>query len=514
MTRPSFERYRALDGPVPPEGRDEGFDPRSARRRWLRGGEPRADGGYVLYWLQMYRRVPSNLALDEAARRADRLGLPLVVYEGLNADYPGASRRLHRFVLGCARETARALEQRGVPYVFHLDRPGHRRPAAAEMIRGAALAVVDDYPAFVLPGLTRRVLERTADAGVPVLAVDDNGVVPLAEIEGRQYAARTLRPRLHRLLPAYLHPAELLPASGDGSRPATPVQGLASELRTADDDRLDELVRACGVDPDPPPSARFPPGRSAGLERLDAFLEDGLARYHERAGEPGADGTSGLSPYLHFGTLSAREVALRVLAAEAPVEAKDAFLEQLVVRRELAFNFCFHAPEEEHASLSALPDWARETLAEHADDPRPALYDRGILARAETEDPLWNAAQRELRATGVIHNYMRMLWGKKLLTWTASPAEALQTMLDFHERWALDGRDPNTWANCLWCLGLHDRAFGEREVFGKVRPMTSDSTRRKKDVDAYLERVRRWEAEAPGGGGPAGPSGRGGGAGS
>ena len=496
MSRASFARYRELEEPVPPEGREDGFDPRRARRRWLREGDPRAEGDYVLYWLQMYRRVPDNLALDEAARRAERLELPLVVYEGLNRDYPGASRRTHRFVLGCARETARALEARGIPYVFHLDRPGHARPAAAEMIRGAALAVVDDYPAFVLPAATGAALARTSDAGVPVLAVDDNGVVPLAEIEDRQYAARTIRPRLHRLLPAYLHPADLLPAGGGRRRPETPVEGLAGTLRAADDGELDELVEACGVDPGVAPSPRFPPGREAGLERLAGFLEEDLPRYHERAGEPGVDGTSGLSPYLHFGCLSAREVALSVLSADAPDEAADAFLEQLVVRRELAFNFCRHTPVKGQTSLSTLPDWARETLADHAADPRPALYDRSTLARAETGDELWNAAQRELVATGVIHNYMRMLWAKKLLTWTEEPAEALRIMVDFHDRWALDGRDPATYANCLWALGLHDRAFGEREVFGKVRSMTSDSTRRKKDTEAYLERVERWEAEA------------------
>ena len=500
MSRPSFARYRSLEEPVPPDGREEGFDPREARRRWLRPGDPDPEGAYVLYWMQMYRRVPSNLALDEAARRAERLDLPLVVYEGLARDYPGAGRRIHRFVLGCARETARRLEERGVRYVFHLDRPGHDRPAAAEMLRESAVTVVDDYPAFILPGLTRAALERTAASGVPVLAVDDAGVVPLAEIEDRQYAARTIRPRLHRLLPAYLHPAETLPLppSGAGRRPDTPVEGLAPVLREADDSDLDELVRACGVDPDPPPSPRFPPGRSAGLDRLGAFLEEGLARYDDRSGEPGVDGTSGLSPYLHFGCLSAREAALAVLAAEAPDGAVDAFLEQLVVRRELAFNFCRYTDRSRHASLATLPDWARETLREHASDPRPRSYSRERLERGETDDELWNAAQRELVHTGTIHNYMRMLWGKKLLTWTECPSDALEIMIDFHDRWALDGRDPNTYANCLWCFGLHDRAFGEREVFGKVRPMTSGSTRRKKDVDGYLERVRRWEARAAG----------------
>lgn len=494
----SFLPYRELGGPVPPEGRAEAFDPREQRLRWLREG-PARDGGYVLYWMQMYRRARSNAALDEAIRTADRLGLPVVVYEGLGVRYPGACDRHHRFVLGCARETALALAERGIRYVFHLRRGAGEGPAAAaEMLAGAAVAVVDDYPAFVLPAVTRAALARTADAGVPVLAVDDNGVVPLAEMEKRHYAARTLRPVLHRLLPAYLHPLEEREPRRADPDVAVPVEGLADDLRGATDADLDAMVASCDVDHDVPPSRRFPPGRAAGSARLDRFLADGLGRYAAESADPGSDARSGLSPYLHFGCLSAREVALRVLAAYAPGDDVDAFLEQLVVRRELAFNFCRFTPGERHASLEALPEWARETLAEHADDERPWLYGREAFERAETHDEVWNAAQRELLHTGTIHGYARMLWGKKIIEWSPDYESALETMIALHDRYALDGRDPATYANVLWCFGLHDRAFGERPVFGKLRPMTTESTRRKHDVDRYLRRVDAWcdDAEA------------------
>lgn len=496
MADASFLPYRDLPGPATPEGRED-FDPRAARRRWLREGEPREDGEYVLYWMQMFRRTRSNAALDEAVRLANRLERPLVVYEGLNPDYPGACDRHHRFLLGCARETARALGERGVRYVFHLRRTRNEdRAAAVEMIAEAAAAVVDDFPAFILPGVTRAALERTRSSGTPVLAVDDNGVVPLAEIEGRQYAARTIRPRLHRLLPAYLHP--LAEHSPEVRRPgvSVPAEGLGPELAEASDADLDALVASCEVDHDVPPSPRFPAGREAALERLERFLAEGLPRYADASSDPGAGATSDLSPYLHFGCLSSREAALRALAADAPEEAVDAWLEQLVVRRELAYNFCWSTPLEDHTSLDALPDWARETMAEHADDERPVTYDRATFERAATEDELWNAAQRELLHTGTIHNYMRMLWGKKVLEWSADYGSALETMLDLHHRYALDGRNPNTYANVLWCFGLHDRAFGERAVFGKLRPMTSASTRRKHDVDSYMQRVDEWQERA------------------
>lgn len=495
MTR-TFAPYRSLDAPRPPDDQERPFDPRERRRRWLRGGDPVPGGDYVLYWMQMYKRTRSNVALDEAARRARELGLPLVVYEGLNPDYPGANRRIHRFVLECARDTARELARRGVPYVFGLRRSadGRRRPAV-ELVRGSALTVVDDYPAFVLPGVTRRAVELTAGVGTPVLAVDDNGVVPLDEMGKRHYAARTIRPRIHERLPAYLHRADTLDLGAVAGAPPLPVgRGEAEELAEAADADLASLVAACDVDRDVPPSRRFPGGREAGLERLRRFVEERLADYGERSSDPGAGVESGLSPYLHFGCLSAREVALEVLAADAPDASVDAFLEQLVVRRELAFNFCRFTPLEDHASLEVLPDWARNTLAEHADDERERVYAREKLERAATHDEVWNAAQRELRATGKIHNYMRMLWGKKILTWTESYKDALQLMLEMHDRWALDGRDPATYANVLWCFGLHDRAFGERPVFGKLRPMTSESTRRKHDVEGYLRRVDGWES--------------------
>ncbi len=487
----SFIPLREIESPRPPEGWTGPWDPAERRRRWLREGEPRPGGDYVLYWMQMYQRHRSNPALEEAIRRGNRLGLPVVVYQGLNTDYPGANARLHRFILESARDVARGLRERGIPYVFYLRSGGDdRRDAAAEMIRGSALTVTDDFPAYILPEMTRRAVAHTADAGVPVAAVDGNGVVPMDEIEDRQYAAYTIRPRIHRRLPAFLHPVEESEPE-IGARPDLPVDGIGESLAEADDDDIDAWIDAAGVDRSVERSLRYRGGRRAGLERLESFVEDGLADYAEHSRDPGAGVSSGLSPYLHFGCVSAREAALRVLEETgAPDESVDAFLEQLVVRRELAYNFCRHV--DDHVSLSVLPDWARTTLSEHADDTRDPLYDPDTLEAAATHDEVWNAAQRELVATGTIQGYVRMLWGKQIIRWTESYEEALDLMIDLHHRYALDGRNPNTYANVLWCFGLHDRAFQETSILGKTRPMSSDRTRQKFDLGPYFERVDRW----------------------
>ncbi len=487
----SFIPYRDWEWPV--EAEDRGAEA-EARTRWLREASPRGDGRYVLYWMQMYLRGRSNAALEEAIRRAADLDRPLVVYQGLGRRYPEANARIHRFILECARDVAADLEERGIPYVFYLER-GERRRAAVEMIDEAALVVVDDFPAFILPRVTEAALAATDDSGTPVLAFDANGVVPLSEIPDRQYAARTIRPRLHRLLPDYLRPDpadEKAPGSGGVE---LPVGGIAERLREAGDEDLAELVAECDIDHDVLPSLRYRGGRRAALERLEAFVEGDLAAYAESIRDPGADVGSGLSPYLHFGCVSPLEVALGVLEADAPDEAIDGFLEQLVVRRELAYNFCRYTWPDKHTTLEELPDWARKTMREHADDERDPTYTYEELEAARTHDEIWNAAQRELVATGTFHNYLRMLWGKNIIRWSPDYATAQETMIRLHHRYALDGRNPNTYANILWCFGLHDRAFQETDVLGKLRPMTSRATRRKFDLDPYFERVEEWVAE-------------------
>jgi len=483
-----FTIYRDAVREGTPTGDDSS---RAARVRTLRGGEPRRDGAYVLYWMQMYLRGSANAALDEAIRRANGLGLPLLVYQGLNPDYPEANDRIHTFILECARDVARELAERGIAYRFHLRRSaaGDPEPVAARLAAGAACVVVDDFPAFVLPRLTRALVEWTADSGVPVHAVDANGLVPLGAIPDRQYAAYTIRPRLHARIPEFLVPGP----EAELTNPAAP------DLPAADDRFIDpgglsdedvaELVADCAIDHGVEPSPRYAGGHQQALRRLAEFIDERLDDYAEHRNDPGRQATSDLSPYLHFGCLSTGEIVRKVLTVGARDESVDAFLEELVIRRELAYNFCRYTPVAEHTSLEALPDWARKTLAEHAADERRKTYSARELEAGETGDELWNAAQLELVLTGTFHGYLRMLWGKNVIRWTPSYEAAQAFMVRMHHRYALDGRNPNTYANILWCFGLHDRAFKEGPVLGKLRPLKSSSTRRKFDVQPYLDRV-------------------------
>lgn len=442
----------------------------------------------------MFMRGSQNAALDEAVRRANEAGLPLVVYQGLNPDYPEANDRIHSFILECAADVARELQAREIAYRFHLRRSARADPApiAAQLVRGAAIVVVDDFPAFILPEITSGMLRRTEASGVPVIAVDANGLVPLRDIADGQYAAYTLRPRLHRRIPEYLVPDP----SPDLAVRDTPTlcvdEGAFDDLTSADAAAIRRLVAGCDIDHSVPPPPGLPGGRTAGLSLLREFVDQRLDRYARDRNHPGREAASGLSPYLHFGCLSTSEILRAVLSADgANEESVDAFLEELVVRRELAYNFCVHVPPEEHASLAALPDWAKRSLADHAGDKRDPIYPDDVLEGAATADVLWNAAQAELVATGSFHGYLRMLWGKNVIRWTLTYEEAQAFMLRMHHRYSLDGRNPNTYANVLWCFGLHDRAFREQPVLGKLRPLKSASTRRKFQVEPYIEGVRR-----------------------
>jgi deoxyribodipyrimidine photo-lyase len=484
-----------------------------ARVHWAREGPPATGARYVLYWIQVNQRARMNDALDFAVEQADALGLPVLAYQGLRPDYPGANDRIHTFILEGAVDLAADLEAKGIRHLFHLER---RRAAAAGLLaslaRDAALVVTDHFPVFIVPGQTRalaRQIER------PLAAVEASCIVPPDLFPRAEVGARTLRPKIHRVLHEHLVPREEIAPRRSSLRMEIPfphpMKGLEAEERCWLDleaARIPEWVASCDIDHRIAPSPVYRGGSREARARLARFVAERLPRYAETHNDPAREGTSGLSPYLHFGQISAAEVALAALSSSAagrgdlkralPKALADrespvgAFIEQLVVRRELAFNFCERNPR--FSSVEGLPGWAQRTLAEHGADPRAALYTREALEWSETEDEVWNAAQTELRLTGVIHNRLRMIWGKRILEWTEDPAEAVAIMLDLHERYALDGRDPNTYASVLWCLGLHDRPFGPaRKVIGLVRPMSSEIARKKFNFAAYVARLRGYE---------------------
>jgi deoxyribodipyrimidine photo-lyase len=450
------------------------------RVRQLNDAVPRAGSAYVLYWAQANRRVDSNHALAFAAGLANELWLPLLFYEGLTCTYPFASNRLHQFVLEGVPDNARRARELGMGYVFHLHaRKSDPHDAVYRLTADAGVLVTDDYPSFV-PARHNRTVPPKLE--IPYYAVDSSCIVPMRVFGKQEYAAYTLRPKIRKILDAWLQPVSLprLKRHWEDSSAAAKLVHTGIQPDTLPKSEIDHSIL---------PSRRYRGGRNEAKRRLRHFLQQNLRRYASLAREPSADVTSRLSPYLHFGHISSLEiaVAVRKYATDHKMIA-DEFLEELIIRRELAFNFACYGPCPD--SLNAVPAWAQTTLRKHSGDPRDFVYSREQFESAATHDALWNATQKELLFDGVIHGYYRMYWGKKIIERSPSHQEALDTMIYLHDRYALDGRDPNTYANILWCFGLHDRPWGERPVFGMVRYMSLEGMKRKTDVEAYIGRFQ------------------------
>ncbi len=436
----------------------------------MRSGAP-VRGDYVLYWMQASQRALYNHVLEYAVERANELRLPLVVFFGLMGDYPGANRRHYLFMLEGLLETGESLSRRGIQFVV---RRGHPHVEILGLCKDAALLVADagylrhqrSWRSFV----ARRV-------SCPMIQVESELVVPVETASRKEeYAAATFRPKISRALDRFL-----VPLAARDLRITCPGFDLESMDISRPETALAEIDPAHA----PMPALLPAGGTSEAVAVLRSFIDKKLHRYHELSGHPDLEYTSGLSPYLHFGQISPLYVALEVRKAGGP--GADAFLEQLIVRRELSANFVYYNPR--YDSLAALPTWAANTLREHAHDRREYIYTHRELEEARTHDPFWNAAQKEMLATGRMHNYMRMYWGKKIIEWSRSPQAALRTALRLNDRYELDGRDPNGYAGVLWCFGKHDRAFAERPVMGKARYMSADGLKRKFDMDAYLRRA-------------------------
>ena len=434
-------------------------------------------GRYILYWMQMFKRASHNYALNFAIQMANERSLPVVVYEGLKFYYPWASDRIHTFILEGVAEKQAEFAERGIRYVFYLQR-NKRDPknTVATLAKEARLLVTDDFPCFIIPEHNARI----AELNLPVYAVDANGMIPLSALPKEEYAAYTIRPKINRLLPDV--PRMIVTPHVDVQKPSLEIECPETEVS---DENIPEVVSECDIDHTVKPSTNYRGGTNAGRKRLRHFIRGILPHYDKTRNEPSFDGTSRLSPYLHFGFLSIQEVVAAVERANAPKAAKEAFLEQAIVRRELSFNLTRYNPH--YDSLKSLPSWALETMRDHADDPRPELIDEEKIEAAETYDELWNAAQRELIKTGLIHNYVRMLWGKRVIEWQRSYETAFEILVHLNNKYALDGRDPNSYAGILWCFGKHDRPWFEREIFGTIRYMTSKSMAKKFRARAYVE---------------------------
>lgn len=429
----------------------------------------------------MNRRVDGNHALAHAIWLANSLKLPVLFYEGLTCTYRHANRRIHTFVLEGVPETAARLEKLGVGYVFYLRaRRSDANDTFYRLAANAAAVVTDDYPTFIAAEHLGSVPEKL---DIPFFAVDSSCVIPMNKFEKREWAAYTIRPKVKRFLPGYLKPLEMPKVN---HRYTLPQPEFHTHVTA---DNIATLVAGCEIDQHIAPSTTFKGGALEAEKRLKFFLTKNLKRYGADRNHPAAHATSNLSPYLHFGNIGAIDVALAVQSYGLEHNlSREEFLEEMIVRRELAFNFARYAGKQVEC-LSVLPDWARKTLLEHARDERKPVYKREQFEHAETHDDIWNATQRELLYRGKMHGYYRMYWGKKIIEWSPTCQDALETMIYLHDKYALDGRDPNTYTGILWCFGLHDRPWVERPIFGQIRYMSYDGMKRKTDSASYLREI-------------------------
>lgn len=441
------------------------------RRIWHLNQQP-FGAGPVVYWMSREQRVADNWGLWHAQQLALERRVALLVVFTLADRFQGATLRQYDFMLRGLEQVAGQLAGLQIPFVLL---QGYPLEAVTGFItREQVGCVVCDFDPL---RLKRRWFEGlAATAPVAVLEVDGHNIVPcrLASPK-REFGAYTLRPKLKRVLASFLTPIPQVVVHPftrhTGSTEAIDAALLLERLQP--DGRVGTIPGIL-------------PGEAAAAEALADCIEQRLQGYALRRNNPLVEGQSGLSPWLHFGQLAPQRVALAV-AAQAESEDTAALLEELIVRRELSDNFCLHCPE--YDTFEAAPDWARRTLEKHRHDPRPYLYASDEFEQAATHDPLWNAAQRQLVQTGRMHGYLRMYWAKKILEWSASPEEAVSTAVSLNDRYALDGRDPNGYAGIAWSIcGVHDRAWGERPVFGSIRYMSFDGCRRKFDVAAYCAR--------------------------
>ncbi|MDE0862308.1 MAG: deoxyribodipyrimidine photolyase [Rubripirellula sp.] len=467
----------------------------------------REDGDYVLYWMTAFRRANHNFALQHAVDRARQFAKPLIIFEPLRLRYRWASDRLHQFVIEGMRDNQLAFDGQPVTYFPYIETEhGSGSPLLNELAARACTVVTDEYPCFFHPHMIR-VVRKHLPARLEL--VDSNGVTPLRLPDRTFTVAHSYRRWMQKNI---LDSLMELPAADPLKGAKLPrLESLPEQITkrwpSAD---LHHFLERGGIGELPidhavPPSRLIVGGSAEAKSRLDKFLNRNLKAYGDDRNHPDEHVTTGLSPHLHFGHISAHEIILKLLDHEnwTPDQAStangknhgfwntsppaEAFLDQVLTWREMGFNLAFRQPDN-YNKFESLPGWAQKTLDEHGNDERPFIYSLQQFESAKTADPLWNAAQREIVQTGVMHNYLRMLWGKKILHWTESPRQALSIMVELNNKYGLDGRDPNSYSGIFWVLGRYDRAWGpKRPIFGSIRYMTSESARKKLRLKKYVE---------------------------
>ncbi|MCF7957360.1 MAG: deoxyribodipyrimidine photo-lyase [Phycisphaerae bacterium] len=439
--------------------------------------KPVKTGKYVLYWMQAAQRAEYNHALEHSIDLANKLKVPVVVFFGITDSYPDANVRHYHFMLEGIRDANAALAKRGIKLVVKLQSP---ELAAPELAENACLVVTDTGHTHI-----QRNWRHYAANKIDCLLqqVETNLIVPIKEVSDKEnFSAGTLRPRITKRLDEYLVKLR-------HKKPE--YQSLQMKFDSIDITDIELILSRLDIDKSVKPVKKFKGGTTQAKKLLSAFIKHKLDDYPELRNDPCLDATSNMSPYLHFGQISPLYIALKVLDSESP--GKEPYLEQLIVRRELAYNFVYY--NRKYDTIDCLPPWARTTLNFHRRDRREYVYSLEQFENAQTHDPYWNAAQKEMVITAKMHGYMRMYWGKKILEWSASPKAGFDIALYLNNKYELDGRDPNGFAGVAWCFGKHDRAWGRRKVFGKIRYMNAAGLKRKFNPEEYIEKVNKLNTE-------------------
>lgn len=431
---------------------------------------PIKKGDYVLYWMQASPRSHYNHALEYGIKKANDLKKPLLVYFGLTHDYPESNKRHLNFLLEGLKHTQLALESRGIKMAVQLISP----PEGAIDLAGNASLVILDRGYLKIQ--KKWVQEFLKNINCSVIQVETNTVVPVETASFKEeYSAATIRRKIHNRLKEFLVPLEM----NDIIKSSLAIDESSISLEDSE-----WIFKKLGIKSRVKPVKKFKGGTENAFKFLDEFMKKKLDKFEYR-NDPGRDYLSHMSPYLHFGQISPLFIALRVLSVNSP--GKSSYLEELIIRRELALNFVFY--NEHYDQLICLPGWAKKTLDVHEKDQREYNYTFEEFANAQTHDPYWNAAQTEMVATGKMHGYMRMYWGKKIIEWVESPETAYKIAIKLNNMYELDGRDPNGYAGVAWCFGKHDRAWKERDIFGKVRYMNAKGLERKFKINRYVSTV-------------------------
>jgi deoxyribodipyrimidine photo-lyase len=465
------------------------------------------EGEYVLYWMSINRRLSYNFALEYAVAWANKLDKPLLIYEGLSCDIPWASDRFHQFLIEGMVECVEFCGENGFNnFSFVESQPQQGAGLVDELAKNACLFIADEYPVYIIKPYNRMMSRRV---NVPWYTVDANGLIPMKSSEKAPYSAFIFRKNMQRLfLESYQNPPLENPLNNLKNRSSITLshEFLNRYPKLSTTTNIPELVASLHINHEVK-ALEISGTRQAGLKQLEEFTRNRLLNYAEHRNDVENGAASGLSPWLHYGKISAHECVLAALEKQPSDWNTDiitfqqgkrdgffgghpaigAFLDELITWRETGFHYCHQV--HNYDKYESLPDWAIKTLDKHSSDPREFVYSFEDFEMARTHDPIWNAAQRQLVSEGIIHNYLRMLWGKKVLEWTEHPRIALKYLTELNNKYAIDGRDPNSYSGIFWIFGRFDRPWGpERPIYGNIRYMTSGSTAKKINLKSYLQK--------------------------